>query len=287
MGVGFNGFTMCACAALLLTGCLGQAPSAGSQRAKTPDKLNTQRLLVLPRPPKISANNATDIAVAKRLIARLSPDDLRRRDGARIVDSNALPWLSGSTEGRNFLGKEPQRILVRGEPTEICPIALAVSAPPTKALEEVAGDALLTCLGQTARKGCGCRIIAVGSVLLVPREDMNYATGIAARVHAPSLGIDRLLVAEDASDGTTLLRDLNGIIGKIERAGDQQIVLTLEGQDTRFSGTSKKVGFRRGRLAERIYARDEKGNKVSLLIGFDPDELAEVAGAWLAFPPDT
>lgn len=260
-------------------------PSAGSQRARNPDDVNLQRILVMPRPPLIRAEDAAGVEVARRLMSRLSPAELQDREGAGPVDASGLPWLTGSTPGRKFLSSPRQRILVRGAPAQSCPVAFATTSPPTTAIADAAADALSTCLAQVA-PGCGCQVVAAGSVLLVPRDDVPYATGIAARVRAGALGLDGFLIAEETPDADVILRDVSGVVGRLERGAGDAVTLTFEGVSEVYRGTARAVGYRRGRRAERIYAENTNGDRVSLLIGFDPGELADFAGAWLAWPPD-
>ncbi len=269
----------------LVAGCAGDQRSAGTERQRTPATLSEQRIMVLPRPPVIKAENTADVAVARRLMARLDPNELNRREGSRIVDASAIPWLSGSEQGRSFLAMQPQRVVVRGEPAASCPVALSVSAAPATPIQDVAADALSSCL-LAAGPDCGCRVVAAGSVLLVPRDEATYATGISARIRAPKIGLDGFLIAEETPEGRTILRDLSGVVGSIERLEDDRVVVNLRGSTDDYTGQARKVGYRRGRLAERIYAENTTGERVTLLIGFDPEELAGLAGAWLAWPAD-
>ncbi|MEO1492225.1 MAG: hypothetical protein AAFV19_08745 [Pseudomonadota bacterium] len=271
--------------AALVAACTGPQRSAGTERARTPATIGEQRMMVLTRPPIIKAESAADVEVARRLMSRLDPNELNRRDGSRIVDANEIPWLSGSEQGRSFLAMQPQRVVVRGEPAASCPIALSVSASRQKPIQDVAADALSSCL-TSAGPDCGCRVVAAGSILLVPRDEATYATGISARIRAPKIGLDGFLIAEETPDGTTLLRDLSGVVGRVQRGNGGDVTLSLRGASDDYVGTVRKVGYRRGRLAERIYAENAEGERVALLIGFDPDELAGVAGAWLAWPSD-
>ncbi|MEM1161249.1 MAG: hypothetical protein AAGJ28_09970 [Pseudomonadota bacterium] len=270
-------------AAVLVTSCGPNRISAGSQRERNSDAVDLQRLLVLPRPPAIYAADPGQVGKAGQILRNLAVQDLTRREGAGYVDANALPWLTGSTEGRAFLASKAPRALVRGSPAEFCPAAVTTSGQ--RPAIDLATDALRQCLS-ASRDGCGCEVIAINSTLMVPRQDVTYATGIAARIRARSLGLDGLLVAEEAQGGDILLRDLGGVIGKISRSGDGIVTVQMRNGAAPFEGKARKVGYRRGRLAERIYASDPDGNRLSLLIGFDPGELAELAGAWLAWPPD-
>ena len=270
---------------VLLAACSSPVSSTGSQRTKTPESVNAQRLITMARPPILAAEDASDIETVRRLISRLTPSELLERNGARLVDASELPWISGSQTGRAFLESRGNRILVRGKPAERCPIAFADAAPKTTPLGDLARTSLTRCL-QMADPGCGCEVVAFNSALAVPRENISYATGIAARLRARSLGVDSLLVAEELPDGAVLLRDLSKTIGTVRVSSDNIVEIKLTDVDGVFTGTARDVGFRRGRKAQRIYARNERGERVSLLIGFDPDELAEFAGAWLAWPPD-
>ncbi|MFK7941772.1 MAG: hypothetical protein AB8B85_02480 [Paracoccaceae bacterium] len=267
-----------------LSACVGPPPSAGSERVRNPQGLDLQRLLVMERPPLVAAEDAAGVEVARRLMSRLDPAELRDRNGTRFVDASGLPWLSGSPEGRAYLAKRPQRVLVRGRPAEQCPVAFSQVDQPTRPIADLAAEGLTKCLAE-APKGCGCQVVAAGSVLLVPRAEIAYATGIAARIRAKSLKIDGFLVAEEMPDGAILLRDLSRPVAKVTRDG-LDVIVTLAGDKGVYRGRSRPVGYRRGRLAERIYATNEAGARLSLLIGFEPGELAQIAGAWLAWPAD-
>lgn len=266
-----------------LTACAAAPDSAGSQRQKISQSVDLQRILIMPRPPRIAVDKENDLETVTRRLQQLNPNALAAREGARLIDANALPWLAGSTEGRDFLAGPPTRVLVRGTPAAFCPVALTETGPGSAT--DLAASALRSCAAQSA-PGCGCQIIALGSVLMVPREEVAYATGISARIQARSLGLDGFLVAEETPDGLILLRDVSGVVGVMQRGDGNAVRLTFDKASEPFTGQTRGVGFRRGRLAERVYATDSSGNRVTVLIGFEPEELAEFAGAWLAWPPD-
>ena len=150
----------------------------------------------------------------------------------------------------------------------------------------VAREALTRCLDRLgpAREGCGCRVIALDEVVTVPRDETAYATGVSARLRVPGLGLDLVLVAEDGPGPETLLRGLAGPVARLVHGEDDRITVVFEDTGRRFEGQAIPVGFRRGRLAERIYATDAEGHRLSLLVGFEPAELAGHAAAWLAWP---
>ena len=92
----------------VLQACGADRLSAGSQRAKNSDAVDLQRILVLPRPPSVVAQSGPELRTAQQIMRNLLSQDLSRREGAVYEDANALPWLTGSTEGRKFLEEQGQ-----------------------------------------------------------------------------------------------------------------------------------------------------------------------------------
>lgn len=269
------------CCSAILTGCGASTISQGSARPANDESLDLQQFLILAQPPTIAAANLNEVAAARQKLAQVKPASLQERLDSRIESANALPWLTGSQLGREFLSTKGSRVLVRGAPRQFCPTALIEQGDAP--VPDLAATALRKCLAQSSDK-CGCEVIAAGSVLLVPRTEVNYATAIGARIRASTLNVDGFVVAEEGKRGNILLRSLDGEIGRVERAEDGTVRVILANISEPFQGRSIPVGYRRGRLAERIYATDSDGNRLTLLIGFDPEELASLAGAWLAWP---
>lgn len=272
--------------AVLLAAC---ADSSGGLSDKTEigeENIHFQRMIVVERPPIIAIQRLDEMPLAIRAAERTDPAALFRRQDARRVAADALPYLSRSAVGRRFLAAAPSRALARGMPPEFCPAVAVGSAPPEAGRGAAAETALKECLGQLdpAEEGCGCRVMALDDVLTVPREEAVYASGISARLRVPGLRIDRVLVADALPGGEVLLRDPAGPVARLTRGAGNAVTVTLTEPERRFEGHSLPVGFRRGRLAERVYASDSDGNRLSLLTGFEPDELAGHAAAWLAWP---
>lgn len=246
-------------------------------------------MLVPQRPPIIEAQFPEDLAIARIAAGRVDEAALARGESSQRVGVDSLPLLTQTPTGRRFLAAGRPRALARGAPPEACPAAAVASAempdgPRTRA--EVAVAALTDCLSQLDPEmaGCGCRVVALDDIVTVPRSDVAYAIGTSARLRSAALRKDLLLVAEESDTGETLLRDLAGPVAYVSRGPGHAVTVRMADGSRSFEGRSIPVGFRRGRLAERIYAEDGAGVRLSLLIGFEPDELAQSAGAWLAWP---
>lgn len=273
---------------LTLCGCVDNQDIAQSARPAMTENIHTQRMVVLPQPPNIVATKPGGIPAAIRAAAKIDPTEVASRESARWVSVDALPFLTSTEPGQEFLAAANPRALARGVPPEFCPVVAVASGVPGSPSDTVAGAALGDCLAKLDPKqhDCGCRIVALDDLIMVPREQTAYATGTSARMRSASLGIDLLLIAEAVSGGETLLRDVRGTVAHLAYGDKNKVTLTFDSTGRQFDGYRIPVGFRRGRVAERIYATDAAGNRLSLLIGFEPDELAGGAGAWLAWPSE-
>jgi hypothetical protein len=275
-------------AILPLSGCLDTGMTQRSARQPLVEKTHHQRMLVLTRPPVIQASSSEEVSAAVRVAANADTEMLSKRESARWVGIDALPFLTSTDSGEQFLAAAFPRALARGMPPESCPVAAMAGGIPGIPSGAVVGEALQNCLAEItpARPDCGCRIVALDDLVTAPRGEFAYATGTTSRLRSASLGIDLLLVAEETNGDGTLLRDLNGPVAHLAYGEKDSVSLTFVSNDRQFNGYRVQVGYRRGRIAERIYATDADGNRLTLLIGFGPDELAEGAGAWLAWPPE-
>lgn len=230
----------------------------------------------------LSANYEREVTNAATLAGRRPKRDILTRQGSTEIRAAELPFLVGSEIGREFLEMEAPRALARGAPAESCP-AVTLSAPGAADTPAAVGDALRRCLDalgpRAGEGGCGCEVLAYDDVVAVAQADLAYSTGISARLLAPALGIDALLVADDVGEGVTELRDLVGPVATLRHAGDGSATLTFADRDGTWRGDTEAKGFRRGRLAEVMTLTDGAGREIRLAIGFSPREL-EDSGLW-------
>ncbi len=239
-------------------------------------------------PPVIAARSPAELAGALNAAGRIDSAALAARESARWTGIDSLPYLTSTEIGLRFLRAGRPRALARGAPAAACPVIAMADASAGNARAEVARVALERCLAQITpdQQKCGCQIVALDDLVMIPADETAYATGTSARLRSAALGLDLLLVAEEI-EGGVLLRDLNGEIARITYGPEERVELRFAGAAGVFTGRRIPVGFRRGRIAERIYASNARGDRVSLLVGFEPSELAGGAAAWLAWPSES
>jgi hypothetical protein len=245
-------------------------------------------MVVPSSPPIIAAIEPEDLDVARTISDNADPARIVRRESTRRVAVDALPFLTSTESGRRFVAASAPRAFARGMPPESCPASAMAAGTREMSRGDVVVQALERCLANLGPEhaGCGCRIVALDNLITVPWDDIAYATGTSARLQVASLGIDVLLVAEQTGDGATLLRDLRGSVALVRHGEGDAVTVEFLSSGRVFEGRRIAVGFRRGRIAERIYATDSEGHRLSLLIGFEPGELAAGAAAWLAWPTE-
>ena len=240
------------------------------QPAISPD---LQPLRVFDRPPLIRAASEADLPRARRAVERLDP---ARLGAGRSVAAAEVAYLAASAPGRRFLEASPPRALARGEPAQTCPatgLARAGDAPGAEpgGRGSVAGRALAACRAALPGdgQGCACRLIALDRLVLIPLSEAGHAPGVAARLEIPALDLARVLVAEETPAGGIDLHGLERRAGRVERLGAGRVRVRLAGLPP-FEGRARPVGIRRGRIAERIVARDAAGRRLTLSVGLGP-----------------
>lgn len=272
-----------------LAGCAtGENQSAG---ARDPGALGLQQLVLPAAPPVIEAQDETEIPRAMRLAERFDRPALEGQRRTRTIEAVQTPLLYEAPAGRRFLAAPGARALALGAPPEICPaIGLATStepAPRAQTAERALNDCLAMLKQSDASAECSCRLVALDDTLLADQRSFAYARGVTAQFIGAGDELDDFLVAEERpeEDGSGDVRiwflDALGprAVARLTEAGEAELAV-LQGANgeleaTRyFRGRWESEGFRRGRLAEKLYLEDETGARLIALVGYSPAELA-------------
>lgn len=281
---------------------MDSAPPPAAGRSDIAPAILTQP----PRPPEIVLRPGRPAAEQTAPITAARVSQLISVNGARKFEGAQLPFFFESEIGNAYLRAGPARAIAIGEPRAECPAFGAALGGAS--LTAAANDALDQCLGAIAQADetrCGCRLVAAGGALLAGAESFSYARAIHAKLYGGGGAPVSLIVEErdqgapsGAAPSAERLADLargvrqltlfgpSGAIGALTLTGDggAQLDLTREG-DARtpaWRGRWSAEGFRRGRLAKTIALTSASGAEVTLLIGYEPDELAAREPALLA-----
>ncbi len=275
--------------AIAVAGCASDG-GAGKQ-GRNLGELGLQQLVLPAAPPLIEAQDAEDVDRAKRLAARYDRRRLERQRRTRLIEAVQTPLLYEAPAGQRFLSAPGARALAIGYPPRICPaIGLATSTEPAPRAE-TAASALNGCLAKLEQSGasdeCGCRLVALDDTLLAEQAAFAYARGVTAQFVGGEKALATTLIAEERSeeDGSGDVRiwflDALGprAVARLTEAGEAELAV-LEGPNGDLSASNyyrgrwESEGFRRGRLAEKLYLEDEDGERLIALIGYSPAELA-------------
>ena len=248
-----------------------------------------QRFLSQPRPAEIVVNDYSDLDEALVYSQRATSGEPSRLRGARWIEAAQVGLLFGSPEGKAFLTAPAGRALVRGEPAETCP-ALNVATAATD--DQATDGALRSCLREmSARSNCGCRVIARADRLLAPKDEFQYAIGVASSVIDPATQQELHLTAEERMiEGRPGSRRLwllgaGGPFGMLQVEPDGRAALVMSGTGKRYDGSHQADGFRRGRVARRAYLTSKGGKRMVVLIGFEDSEVKDNRDALAAWNP--
>lgn len=241
-----------------------------------------------PEPPEITARSAADLTAARVAAAPERLEALANRARARTRPGPELALFFEAPIGRAYLAAGPAKALARGAPAESCPAfgaALAHASRP-----DAASAALELCLAglpSDTRADCGCRLIAVGDVLLAEASTFEYARTVSARLigRADGAPVDLSVVIDgpDPSgrgapeDRRLSVRTVSGPAGVLEIDADGAARLSLGASDAPalYEGQWRAEGFRRGRLAGVAGLTGPSGAPLALLIGYAPAEVSE------------
>ncbi|MEL6978925.1 MAG: hypothetical protein AAGM38_09625 [Pseudomonadota bacterium] len=279
-----------------------------------PSEIEAARLVQPPRPPKLVASDIGDLddvvsaAAPDRLASWMAERGARRFEGPQI------PFFFESELGRAYARSGPGRAIARGEPADRCPLfgAALDGADPASAARGAMRQCLSQ--RSPSQSDCACRLLAADQVLFAPPEAFAYARAVSAKAIPldarlrPS-GPPARLIAEERFEPRAAAAETGARASGLEPARREALALgarrlwliglqgPVAGLDLQADGAARLTvlegprdalrpvrelegrweaeGFRRGRLAERVALRDEAGEPLLLLIGYEPAEMAE------------
>jgi len=249
-----------------------------------------QRFFSVPRPAEIVANDYDELNEALLYARRASNADPKSQNGGKWIEAAQVGLLFGAPEGKAYLSAPAGRALVRGEPAESCP-ALHVAAAATD--DQATEGAMRACMRQmSARANCGCRVIARADRLLAKKDEFQYAIGVSSLLVDPATGRQIQTTAEErVVEGRAGVRRLwmlgaAGPVGMLQVENDGRAAFIFTQSGTRYDGSHREDGFRRGRIARRAYLTAKDGRRMVILVGFEDAELKENAASLQAWNPN-
>lgn len=267
---------ICATIGALLTGC----GTVGDNTTRGGIALYGLQLALPDAVPMIAAPRDAPGDVAAEAASLASAAAMVAARPARRIEPASAAMLYATAWGRTWLAAPGERSMVAGEPGARCPaMAIANAADPITAV----ADAMSLCRADLVATGapddCACRLIAFNDTLLAPLDAFAYASGTAARLIGLGGPLARPLIAREAAtsdqpgDSLVVLGDAAGPVATVALSREGRAIMELVDGGRVLSGWREPMGWRRGRMTERLLLRDEDGRRVIALIGVDPEEF--------------
>ncbi len=250
--------------------------------------------LVVERRSDIPAKAAAAVAIAEAF-------DVRERDEA-LRELAGLPFFKSSTVGQAYVQDPDDRALVFGFPRERCPIHVAKKADGLSAALVSAYARCLEVMPSTPFSGgCGCRVEALGTHLMVDpsvlayRERLplsmitldlstadNAPTVLRGSVRAGELAGKQMPVELLTADGDSLCKGSFDV----ETIGSLDFAIQCPGTGIDYSGWAGLVGYHHGR-SYGVGAGSAVGGPpdqvLMALFGYDEPELSRLEAETVVF----
>ncbi len=256
----------------LLSGCnssdqpMDYRPFASQMAALEFILLDLDDELVLPPnldDPNLVVDLRSDIPAKTVAATTITEAVLSQSRGARLRELEALPFFKLSSMGQAYIKDPENRALVFGFPRERCPIHVVQKDDGLSAALVSAYARCLELMPMTPfSDGCGCRVEALGTHLLVDPSTLDYRdllplsmitldlsiaesdpAIVRGSVRAGEAAGEQMPVELLTEDGNSLCRGTFSV----EMIGSLEFTIECPASETDYSGWGGLVGYNHGR----------------------------------------